>query len=52
MASRQASFLNVGQTMRLYNGCGAASAVALCWCNDGDTVFVLDPIGNIDIAAH
>jgi hypothetical protein len=40
--------------VRLYTGCGAASVSALYWCNDGavwnndgDTVFVLDPSGNI-----
>lgn len=44
-----------GGTVRLHTGCGAPTAAALFWCNQqsavwnngGDTVFVLDPSGNI-----
>ena len=42
-------------TVRLYTGCGTDAATALYWCNQGsavwnnsgDTVFVLDPNGNV-----
>ena len=44
-----------GRAVRLHTGCGAPTAAALFWCNQqsavwnngGDTVFVLDPSGNI-----
>lgn len=47
--------LAAGATVRLHTGCGADSAAALFWCsatgaiwnNGSDTVFVLDPSGNI-----
>lgn len=42
-------------TVRLHTGCGADTSTELFWCNEGsavwnnsgDTVFVLDPAGNI-----
>jgi len=45
-------------TVRLHTGCGAATATTLFWCNQqsavwnngGDTVFVLDPAGNIAVS--
>ncbi|MDA0352478.1 MAG: lamin tail domain-containing protein [Chloroflexi bacterium] len=45
-------------TVRLYTGCGADSAAALYWCfgqsaiwnNGGDTVFVIDPAGNVSVS--
>lgn len=47
--------LAAGATVRLHTGCGTDTAVALYWCktgtavwnNSGDTVFVLDQVGNI-----
>jgi micrococcal nuclease len=46
--------LGPGARVRVVTGCGADSSVILHWCNaravwnnDGDTVFLLDPNGNI-----
>ena len=47
--------LEAGATVRLHTGCGTATLDELYWCNvgsavwnnGGDTVFVLDPAGNI-----
>lgn len=47
--------LGAGTTVRLHTGCGADTRTDLYWCNegsaiwnnDGDTVFVLDPAGNV-----
>lgn len=47
--------LEGGATVRLHTGCGADTSTALYWCsqgsavwnNSGDTVFVLDPSGNV-----
>lgn len=47
--------LGSGATVRLHTGCGDDTTAALYWCNQGsavwnnsgDTVFVLDPNGNI-----
>jgi micrococcal nuclease len=47
--------LDGGRAVRVYSGCGQASATALYWCNqgsaiwnnDGDTAFLLDPSGNV-----
>lgn len=44
-----------GATVRLHTGCGTDTAASLYWCNrgsavwnnSGDTVFVLDPNGNV-----
>lgn len=44
-----------GQTVRLHTGCGQDAATSLYWCNQGsavwnnsgDTVFVIDPNGNV-----
>ena len=48
-----------GQTVRLHTGCGEDTATALYWCNrgsavwnnSGDTVFVIDPNGNVVVSA-
>lgn len=50
--------LDAGATVRLHTGCGNDTALALHWCmtgsavwnNSGDTVFVLDPSGNIAVS--
>lgn len=50
--------LGAGATVRLHTGCGEDTASALYWCNQGsavwnnggDTVFVLDPSGNIVVS--
>lgn len=50
--------LGAGSTVRLHTGCGDDTASALYWCNrgsavwnnGGDTVFVLDPNGNIVVS--
>lgn len=50
--------LGPGATVRLHTGCGTATTTALFWCNrdsavwnnGGDTVFVLDPVGNIAVS--
>jgi micrococcal nuclease len=50
--------LEAGSTVRLHTGCGDDTATALYWCNQGsavwnnggDTVFVLDPNGNIVVS--
>lgn len=50
--------LEGGATVRLHTGCGTDTAVALYWCNQGsaiwnnsgDTVFVLDPSGNVTVS--
>lgn len=47
--------LEAGATVRLHTGCGDDSSASLFWCsqgsavwnNSGDTVFVLDPSGNV-----
>ncbi|HJR93353.1 MAG TPA: lamin tail domain-containing protein [Acidimicrobiia bacterium] len=47
--------LAAGATVRLHTGCGDDAATDLYWCNqgsavwnnDGDTVFLLDPSGNV-----
>ncbi|MGC2239723.1 MAG: lamin tail domain-containing protein [Acidimicrobiia bacterium] len=47
--------LSPGATIRIYTGCGSDNATKLYWCNtdsavwnnSGDTVFLLDPGGNI-----
>ncbi len=47
--------LGSGETVRIYSGCGTDNDSTLYWCNvgsgiwnnSGDTVFVLDPSGNI-----
>jgi endonuclease YncB( thermonuclease family) len=47
--------LSAGATVRLHTGCGTDTDVLLYWCftssaiwnNSGDTVFILDPSGNI-----
>lgn len=47
--------LAMGATVRLHTGCGTDNAGGLYWCNqgsavwnnDGDTVFLLDPSGNV-----
>jgi micrococcal nuclease len=47
-----------GATVRLHTGCGADTTLYLYWCNTGsavwnntgDTVFVLDPAGNIAVS--
>ena len=47
-----------GQTVRLHTGCGEDTASSLHWCNQGsavwnnsgDTVFVLDPNGNVVVS--
>ncbi len=47
--------LEAGATVRLHTGCGDDTAASLYWCsqgsaiwnNSGDTVFVLDPNGNV-----
>ena len=47
--------LPAGTTVRLYTGCGDDTDTSLYWCNtrsavwnnSGDTVFILDPSGNI-----
>lgn len=47
--------LDGGATVRIHTGCGDDTATALYWCNrgsavwnnSGDTVFVLDPNGNV-----
>jgi micrococcal nuclease len=44
-----------GQDLTLFTGCGTDTATARYWCNTdsavwnngGDTVFLLDPVGNI-----
>lgn len=50
--------LGAGATVRLHTGCGEDNASSLYWCNQGsavwnnggDTVFVLDPSGNIVVS--
>jgi micrococcal nuclease len=50
--------LDPGVTVRLHTGCGADTATAIYWCNtgsavwnnSGDTVFLLDPAGNIALS--
>jgi endonuclease YncB( thermonuclease family) len=50
--------LGARSTVRLHTGCGDDTAAALYWCNQGsavwnnggDTVFVLDPNGNIVVS--
>ena len=50
--------LGPGATVRLHTGCGSDTDTALYWCNQGsavwnnsgDTVFVLDPSGNVVIS--
>jgi len=50
--------LDAGATVRLHTGCGDDTAPALFWCNQGsavwnnggDTVFVLDPSGNVAVS--
>lgn len=50
--------LDSGASVRLHTGCGNDSASALYWCNQGsavwnnsgDTVFVLDPSGNVAVS--
>lgn len=50
--------LGAGATVRLHTGCGGDTATSLYWCNQGsaiwnnggDTVFVLDPHGNIAVS--
>lgn len=47
--------LDAGATVRIHTGCGPDAPTALHWCmegsavwnNSGDTVFVLDPSGNV-----
>jgi micrococcal nuclease len=47
-----------GARVRIFTGCGTPSATALYWCsqgsavwnNSGDTVFVLDPAGNVVVS--
>ena len=47
--------LDAGATVRLHTGCGTDTTSYLYWCNtgsaiwnnSGDTVFILDPNGNI-----
>ncbi len=50
--------LEPGATVRLHTGCGEDTAAAIYWCNtgsavwnnSGDTVFLLDPAGNIAVS--
>jgi micrococcal nuclease len=50
--------LEAGHTVRLHTGCGEDTPTSLYWCNQGsavwnnsgDTVFVLDPNGNVVVA--
>lgn len=50
--------LGAGATVRLHTGCGSDAGNALYWCNtgsavwnnSGDTVFVLDPSGNVVVS--
>lgn len=48
-----------GQTVRLHSGCGEDTTTSLYWCNQGsavwnnsgDTVFLIDPNGNVVVSA-
>lgn len=50
--------LGPGVTVRLHTGCGQDASTAIYWCNtgsavwnnSGDTVFLLDPAGNIALS--
>lgn len=50
--------LDPGATVRLHTGCGEDTATAIYWCNtgsavwnnSGDTVFLVDPAGNIALS--
>lgn len=49
--------LEAGASLRVYTGCGRDTSAELYWCsqgsavwnNSGDTVFLLDPSGNISV---
>jgi micrococcal nuclease len=53
-----AATLDPGEAITVHSGCGTASDTDLYWCvagsavwnNDGDTVFLVDPAGNVAVS--